>query len=132
MGSETDLIRRLGGDGLSVWCCESAVVEHLVPSAHLQTDWIMKRAERWGRARARFDRQETPQRPASWFGMPRWIFRAAAAQILTAAGATLVGNSAKAFRARWELNELRGWALEARKEHIEERGRNGAVARHAS
>jgi GT2 family glycosyltransferase len=129
MGSETDLIRRLANDGLGVWCCEGAVVEHLVPSSHLQTNWIMKRAERWGRSRARFDALETPGPVASWFGIPRWLLRAAAARVMVAAGAALVGNSAKVFRARWELHELRGWALEARKAHKAGHGRNGAVAR---
>jgi len=127
MGSETHLIRRLANDGMKVWCCADAVVEHLIPRAHLETSWILKRAERWGRARARFDLAENP-RVATWFGIPRWIFRAAAAQAGSLAGAALLGNAGKLFRARWELHELRGWALETREAKASP-AQNGAGAR---
>jgi hypothetical protein len=114
MGGETSLIRRLVGDGLGVWCSERAIVEHLVPRAHLETSWILERAERWGRARARFDAVDAPGPVATWLGIPRWIFRAAMGHIGAAAHAALSGDSVRLFRARWELRELLGWALEAR------------------
>jgi glycosyltransferase involved in cell wall biosynthesis len=114
MGGETNLIRRLVGDGLGVWCSERAIVEHLVPRAHLETSWILKRAERWGRARARFDAVDAPGPVATWLGIPRWIFRAAMGHIGAAAHAAFSGDSVRLFRARWDLRELLGWALEAR------------------
>ena len=118
MGSETDLISRLANDGYRVWCCEQAIVEHLVPRAHLKTSWILKRAERWGRARARFDARENPGPVPSWLGVPRWLFRAAAVQIGKAAAAALTADGAGVFRARWQLHELRGWAVEVRESRM--------------
>jgi glycosyltransferase involved in cell wall biosynthesis len=79
-----------------------------------ETSLILERAERWGRARARFDAVDAPGPVATWLGIPRWIFRAAMGHIGAAAHATLSGDSVRLFRARWDLRELLGWALEAR------------------
>jgi hypothetical protein len=129
MGGETNLIRRLAGDGLSVWCCERAIVEHLVPRSHLETSWILKRAERWGRARARFDAEDASGPVATWAGIPRWIFRAAMGHIGAAAHAALSGDSVRLFRARWDLRELRGWALEARESRYADHSPASVVTR---
>ena len=114
MGSEAELIRRLVRDGLTIWCCERASVEHLIPRSHLDAAWLLERAERWGRCRRFFDELDSNPAEPSWFGVPRWIFRAATIQSAAAARATLTGNSVKLLQARWRLHFLRGVAFEAR------------------
>ena len=114
MGSEAELIRRLVRDGLTIWCCEHATVEHLIPRSHLEAAWLLERAERWGRSRRFFDALESNRVEPSWFGVPRWIFRAATIQSAAAARATLTGNAVKLLQARWRLHFLRGVAFEAR------------------
>lgn len=120
MGGETELIRRLELDGRKVWCCSTAIVEHLIPRVHLKISWILRRAERSGRAGAlRFD---VPASPAgepvrvarTWFGVPRWIFLDAASACATAVRAALVGNSQRFLRARWRLHVLLGAARQSR------------------
>jgi L-malate glycosyltransferase len=114
MGSEAELIRRLVHDGMTIWCCEGAGVEHLVPRSHLETAWLMERAVRWGRCRRFFDTLESDRDDPSWLGVPRWIFRSAALQFALATRAALTGNAARLLHARWRLQFLRGVAYEAR------------------
>lgn len=114
MGSEAELMRRLVRDGLTIWCCERATVEHLIPRSHLETTWLLKRAERWGRCRWFFDNLEAGRTAPSWFGVPRWIFRSAAFQAAHVARAALTGDAVKLLNARWRLHFLRGVAHEAR------------------
>jgi len=115
MGSEAELIRRLVRDGLTIWCCERATVEHLIPRSHLETTWLFERAERWGRCRRFFDALEMDRTEPSWWGVPRWIFRASTIQTAAVARATLSGNAVKLLQARWRLHFLRGVAFEARR-----------------
>ncbi len=114
MGSEAELVRRLAHDGLTIWCCENATVEHLIPRSHLETTWILERAERWGRCRRFFDNLDADQGDPSWLGVPRWILRAATIQVGAAARAMLAGDAVKLLQARWRLHFLRGVAFEAR------------------
>lgn len=113
MGSESELIRRLDSEGLGLWCCEKAVVEHLVPRAHLEIAWILERAENCGRAHFRFG-DGRGNRPV-WLGLPRWIYRSMATEVFNAARAILAGDKARLLRARWELHLLLGIGAEARK-----------------
>jgi glycosyltransferase involved in cell wall biosynthesis len=114
MGSEAELIRRLARDGETIWCCERATVEHLIPRSNLETPWILERAVRWGRCRCFFDALEAHETEPSWLGIPRWIFRAGVGQAARVAGAALSGNATGLLRARWRLHFLRGVAYEAR------------------
>ena len=114
MGSEAELIRRLVRDGLTIWCCERATVEHLIPRSHFETTWLLERAERWGRCRRFFDALDSDRAEPSLFAVPRWIFRAAAIHAAAAARATLSGDAVKLLQARWRLHFLRGVAFEAR------------------
>lgn len=114
MGSEAEFIHRLARDGETIWCCEQATVEHLIPRSNLETPWILERAVRWGRCRCFFDALDSNQTHPSWWGIPRWIFRAAIGQAAAAAGAALTGNATKLLHARWRLRFLRGVAYESR------------------
>jgi L-malate glycosyltransferase len=114
MGSETELIRRLARDGYKVWCCERAVVEHLIPRANMEVSWILKRAERWGRARARLDACDRPDLGPIWMGIPRWAYRSFAQALRDLVFGLVVGDAAKVLQARWTLHEVRGGVAEVR------------------
>ncbi len=132
MGSETELIRRLTRDGHKVWCCEAAVVEHLIPRAHMQTSWILKRAERWGRASARLDATEEADLGPMWMGIPRWAFRSFAQEVRDLMYGLVLGDAAKILRARWTLHELRGVVAEVRSmTKSRPRDSGSALAHHA-
>jgi L-malate glycosyltransferase len=114
MGSETELIRRLAHDGFKVWCCEQAVVEHLIPSAHMELSWILKRAERWGRASARLDACDRPDLGPMWMGIPRRAFRVFPRGLWNLLHGLVIGDGAKVLKGRWTLHELRGDVAEVR------------------
>jgi glycosyltransferase involved in cell wall biosynthesis len=126
MGSESELIRRLDSEGLGIWCCEKAVVQHLIPRSHLDVSWILERARHCGRAQFRFgdDRRNRPV----WLGLPRWIYRAVAAEILNGARAVLAGDEARLLQARWEMHLLFGISSEARKSNRAKRTVVPAIA----
>ncbi len=130
MGSETELIRRLARDGHKVWCCEQAVVEHLIPRAHMEMPWILKRAERWGRASARLDACDNPDLGPMWMGIPRWAFRSFAQEIRDLAYGIAIGHAAKVLRARWTLHELRGVVSEVRSMAKSQPRQNGSRLAH--
>jgi L-malate glycosyltransferase len=109
MGSETELLFRLGRDGHRAWCVPAAVVEHLVRPEQLQEDWVLQRAIRWGRGRYRMARN-----PRLWLGVPRHLFRDMPKEAARMAAASLSRKRDAFFRARWRFNILLGMAIEAR------------------
>ena len=109
MGSETELLFRLGRAGHRAWCVPRAVVEHLVREEQLREDWVLQRAVRWGRGRYRMS-----QNPKLWFGVPRHLFRDMPREGVFMAAAWLSRKKDALFRARWRFNILRGMAIEAR------------------
>lgn len=113
MGGEAELIRRLAADARGIWCCEKAIVEHLIPRPHLRNAWILQRAERYGRAQYLFG--DGPNNGPSWLGIPRWVYRAAVSETFLIARAALTGNAVELLRARWQLHLFIGIGAEARK-----------------
>lgn len=109
MGSETELLLRLGRQGHRAWHVESAVVEHFVRKEQLSKAWIMGRAVRYGRGWQRM----APNRKL-WMGVPRHLFRDVPKEALLMAGAALLFKPDAALRARWRFNYLLGWAIESR------------------
>ncbi len=114
MGSEKEFVHRLARDGMTVWRCEHAIVEHLIPQAHTEVNWILERAVRWGRSKYYFQARDCFDPAPTWFGVPRWIYRAAVARAIAAAVAIAMGDRAELFRQRWQLRYLQGLAAEAR------------------
>jgi glycosyltransferase involved in cell wall biosynthesis len=109
MGSETELLFRLGRARHKAWCVPGAVVEHLVREEQLREDWVLQRAMRWGRGRYRMS-----QNPKLWFGVPRHLFRDIPKEAALLVLAWLSRKRDALFRARWRFNVLRGMATEAR------------------
>ena len=114
MGSETELVRRLMRQGHSAWHVKGAVVEHLIRDFQMQRRWVLERAIRFGKGQYRLAQAEAPPVTATWLGVPRYLVRAALSQVvlMLVACARLDGDGL--FGAHWQLNYLRGQAMEAR------------------
>jgi len=109
MGSETEILLRLGRQGEKAWHAPRAVVEHLVRKEQLDKQWILQRAIRWGRGQCRLSSSVV-----LWMGVPRHLLRDVPKEILRMGAAWLTFRPGAAFRAHWRLNVLRGKAMEAR------------------
>lgn len=114
MGSETELVRRLVGEGYLAWHVQDAVVEHFIRDFQLTRAWVLRRAIRFGRGQYRMSQTERPKTLVSWFGIPRYLFRRLLTEILVIARACVFLNGEALFQARWNLNYLRGQIMEAR------------------
>ncbi len=118
MGSETELVLRLGRNGHKGWHVQGAVVEHLVRVEQLDKKWILRRAKRFGRGHQRLF-----PNPKLWFGVPRHLFRDVPKATLAMSIAALCLRDEQAFRARWRLNYLLGVGKEARVMTLEKHSR---------
>jgi glycosyltransferase involved in cell wall biosynthesis len=109
MGSETELLLRLGRQGHKAWHVRSAVVEHFVRKEQLERDWIMQRAIRWGRGKYRLY-------PCVklWGDVPRHLFRDLPKEGLRMAAAWATFRQRAFFRSHWDFNVLLGKGIEAR------------------
>lgn len=121
MGSETELVVRLGRVGHKAWYAKSALVEHFIRKEQLTQDWVLQRAIRWGRGRFRISRDQK-----LLFGIPRFLFRDIPKEVVLMAVAGISFRRDLLFQARWRFNILRGMAIEARKMFHESKGMNGA------
>jgi glycosyltransferase involved in cell wall biosynthesis len=108
MGSETELVMRLGAQGYKARHVRNAIVEHLVRREQLDRHWILQRAVRWGRGRFRMAKN-----PKLWFGVPRHLLRDVPREMIHWTVARLSGRPDAALRARWQLGILRGIAQES-------------------
>ena len=131
MGSETEFVRRLARHGHRAWHISNAVVEHWIRDFQMTRSWILGRAIRFGRGAYRLRRLEQQAQMPSWFGVPRYLFRETLRQAALLSKALLISSGERAFRARWELNVLRGQITEAYAAHehalITSRPRRNAV-----
>ena len=110
MGGETELTKRLAGQGHRSWFCPQARVSHHIRASQLTAEWTLQRAWRFGRNQYR---QELPRRSREWFGVPRWMYRRFGGELASLAGARLRGERQRIYRHRWELSFLRGYFHEA-------------------
>lgn len=110
MGSETQLIRRLFGDGLLSWFCPRARVAHIIRAHQLTWGYVLRRAARFGRGKFRQD--DPGDCPVLW-RVPRWMLRRCAAELGGAGGALLAGRRDRLFAHCWELCYLAGYFYEA-------------------
>ena len=109
MGSETEMLLRLGRQGHKAWHVQGAVVEHFVRKEQLSKAWILQRAIRYGRGWYRMA-------PAMklWIGLPRNLFVDIPREGLFMFAAFVLCQQRALLRSRWRLNYLRGQAIEAR------------------
>jgi glycosyltransferase involved in cell wall biosynthesis len=118
MGSETELLLRLGRKGHRAWHVQGAVVEHFVRKEQLEKDWVLQRAIRWGRGRYRLY-----PGVKLWGKIPRHLFRDLPKEGVRMAAAWVTFRQRDLFLARWNFNILLGQGIEARmmarEQHIE-------------
>lgn len=111
MGSETEFTRRVHALGYRSWFCPAARVAHHIRAHQTEVSYVLQRARRFGRGKAR---QDQPGVFPEVLGMPRWMLL----RLLLEAGgwltATLRGLSDRRFLHRWEISYLLGYLQEAR------------------
>jgi|SRR5581483_4284026 glycosyltransferase involved in cell wall biosynthesis len=114
MGSETEFVRRLMALGYKAWYCHDAVVEHLIPAAHLRIGWLRRRAVSFGRGQYRLATHEQPAQVPAYFGIPRYLLR----QIISVQSRIFLAicklDRQRFFQACWHLHYLWGQLIEAR------------------
>jgi L-malate glycosyltransferase len=109
MGSETEILLRLGRQGYRAWHVRNAVVEHWVRSEQLSKAWVLRRATRYGRGWYRM----APAKKL-WMGVPRHLLREVPRALLRMSAATVLHRPDVVMNSRWRLNYLLGEAIEAR------------------
>ena len=126
MGSETELVLRLGRQGHRAWHARQAVVEHYVREEQLGKDWVMQRAVRFGRGQYRLfgiqganGSPTVGSRPVLW----RKMLKQAALMI----AGRFAFQEEMAFRAAWRFNYFRGEAIEARNMALEHRAQSNSA-----
>lgn len=116
MGGETEFNLRMEEHGHRSYFVPSAIVEHMIPEAHLRWDWLMGRARRFGRGYCRRWKLVERHSGPSWRGVPRYFYGDLTRAWVRRLKARYRGDIKATFRASWELNERRGMIAQARDE----------------
>ena len=114
MGSESELVERLGRQGHKAWHVHDAVVEHFIRDYQLNKSWVLRRAIRFGRGQLRLLGAAEPSAVQSWLGVNPRHFARMFKRVIRIAKAWLRFNEQELFLARWDFNNLLGQVLEAR------------------
>lgn len=114
MGSESELVDRLGRQGYKAWHVQDAVVEHFIRRDQLSESWVLRRAIRFGRGQLRLLRAAEPSVDQWWLGLPRGHFARMFKRVIRMAKAWLTANEKELLLARWDFNNLLGHLIEAR------------------
>jgi glycosyltransferase involved in cell wall biosynthesis len=114
MGSESELVERLGRQGHKAWHVQDALVEHFIRDYQTNESWVLRRAVRFGRGQLRLQEAAEPETISSWLGVPPRVFPRMFKRGIRIAKAWLSSNEQELFSARWEFNCLLGHVLEAR------------------
>jgi GT2 family glycosyltransferase len=113
MGSETSLLLRLKASGHRGVAVPDAVVEHVILPEQMTPEWVLARAERYGRGRVRLDAVATAE-TAVRAGRVRHALRVWK-QRLSVLRSYATGDERRRFRARWRLRFLAGQSRERRR-----------------
>jgi glycosyltransferase involved in cell wall biosynthesis len=111
MGSETELLLRLGQDGFKAWYCKNATVKHIIRPVQVTEKWIMERAIRFGRGQYRLGRAY-PERKWPILGMPTQCLLQLIKRGCCYLSALTRNDKEKIFKEGWLLNYYYGIALE--------------------
>jgi L-malate glycosyltransferase len=114
MGSESELVERLGRQGHRAWHTKEAVVEHFIRDHQLTKSWVMGRAVRFGRGQLRLLKAEDPAAVPHWLGVPLPVFPRMIKRVLRMTKGWLMSDEQELFSAHWEFNYLWGYVIEAR------------------
>jgi L-malate glycosyltransferase len=114
MGSETELVQRLGRQGHKAWHVRDAVVEHFIRENQMNKPWVLERAIRFGRGRFRISQTADAVRVPCWLGVPVNLFPKLLKKAVKRAIARLRFNEQAMITAHWEFNYHLGHIIEAR------------------
>jgi glycosyltransferase involved in cell wall biosynthesis len=114
MGSETELVLRLGRQGHKAWYIPSAVVEHFIRAEQLRKSWVFGRALRYGRGQYRLYGPVQAEDTRLLLGVPRYLYRKILKQTVLVLSNAILFRRESLFRARWRFNFFRGQIAEAR------------------
>ena len=96
MGDEVDFALQLEAMGEMAVYVPSSEVYHLVRKDQLKLVWQLKRGFMYGRSWAYKDGGPHDSAPR-WFGVPRWLYRKAAGDLVAASREALRGERSRAF-----------------------------------
>jgi L-malate glycosyltransferase len=113
MGSETELLIRLGRQGHRAWHVRDAVVEHFIRENQMKQPWVLARAIRFGRGRFRISQGAAPE-VRCWFGVPLPLISNLSRKVVKRAIASVRFNDQARFIAHWNFNYVLGHIIEAR------------------
>jgi glycosyltransferase involved in cell wall biosynthesis len=114
MGSETELMMRLGQQGYKAWHVRDCVVEHFIRKYQMDKSWVSRRAIRYGRGQFRLSGAVDSAAIPRLFGIPLDVFPELLRQGVKIVRARLSFNEQAAFLARWWFNYYLGQVIEAR------------------
>jgi L-malate glycosyltransferase len=117
MGSESELLSRLGRAGHRAYFVPQAVVEHFVRKNQFALSWVLKRAFRYGRGFFRLFRMGLLDEPISsrTLGIPKTLIYETMKGCKALCKGILLLRRESIFRASYHLNFLRGQIVEARR-----------------
>jgi glycosyltransferase involved in cell wall biosynthesis len=113
MGSETELLLRLGRQGHEAWHVQNAVVEHFIRERQMNKAWVLERAIRFGRGRFRVSQTPDAEARPRCLGIPVGFFPWLIRKGVKRAIARLSFDEQALFFARWEFNYVFGQIIEA-------------------
>lgn len=128
MGSETELVLRLGRLGHKAWHVQHSVVEHFIREEQLEKTWVMHRAVRFGRGQYRLFHADAGGKSRRWPSVPPYLWRKMLKQGALMAMARVTFQEEMFFRANWRFNCFWGEATEARILAREHGGRETSAA----
>jgi glucosyl-dolichyl phosphate glucuronosyltransferase len=108
MGSETELLRRLGAEGHRGWFEASARVGHIIRPEQMQESWILERAYRYGIGDGRNHADAILAGRPIFGGLPAPLLARIIAYRIAAQGMRLLPLSARRLRIRYRDRWLAG------------------------
>lgn len=121
MGSETEFTTRLSNLGYKSWHCKASRVGHIIRPHQMEPEWIIRRAYQFGRDIYWKERDGYGSDSSMLLGVPRWKYRRLLEELGKLAVATMKRDFEKRFSARWEVQFLRGYLSEGRREALSSR-----------
>jgi glycosyltransferase involved in cell wall biosynthesis len=112
MGEDTEFSLQLTRAGFKSWHCKQAIVYHIIQSSQMTREWVLDRAIPYGRAQMRRRMKDISMSQLTKLKVSLHLRR------LAILGRLLVArfnrNEERVFKQRWDLNFLKGQALQAR------------------
>jgi len=122
MGSETELLRRLGEGGAQGWFCAEAQLRHLVRPTQMTEAWVLARGFRYGSGAGREHAGALLRGPLLG-GLPAALALRVAAYRALVPLTRLLPQGPLRLRLRWRERELAGIAASLREDMTQDGGR---------